>query len=58
MSNNCIKLGKWYSSYKYLFLAIIFSLLKDIAFGSTNYASFRYLKLLDAEIQKIFQIVF
>ena len=49
MSNNCIKLGKWYSSYKYLFLAIIFSLLKDIAFGSTNYASFRYLKLLDAE---------
>ena len=49
MSNNCIKLGKWYSSYKYLFLAIIFALLKDVAFGSTNYASFLYLKLLDAE---------
>ena len=48
MSNNCIKLGKWYSSYKYLFLAIIFALLKDVAFGSTNYASFLYLKLLDA----------
>ena len=49
MSNNCIKLGKWYSSYKYLFFAIIFSLLKDVAFGSTNYASFRDLKLLNAE---------
>ena len=47
MSNNCIKLGKWYSAYKYLFFGIIFSLLKDVAFGSVDYVSFKYTKALD-----------
>ena len=48
MSNNCIKIGKWYSSYKFLFLTIIFCLLKDVAFGSADYLSFKYIKTLDA----------
>ena len=48
MSNGCVKLGKWYSSYKYLFLVIIFSLLKDVAFGSRNHFNFKTLKILDA----------
>ena len=49
MSKNCIKIGKWNSTYKYLFLAILFSLLKDFALGSDNVVTFEYLKFFDSE---------
>ena len=48
MSNNCIKLGKWYISYKYLFFVIISSLLKDVAFGSRKHINFKTLRILDS----------
>ena len=47
MAKNCIKFGKWYNSYKYIFLIIIFSLLKDIALGSDNHACFETVKLIE-----------
>ena len=46
MSNH-IKCGQCNSTYKYLFFLIIFSLLKDLAFGSDNVAIFQYFKILD-----------
>ena len=49
MSKNCIQIGKWNSTYKYLFLAILFSLLKDFALGSDNVVTFEYLKFFDSE---------
>ena len=48
--SNCIKCGQWNSTYKFLFFLILFSLLKDLAFGSDNVAIFQYFKLLDFEL--------
>ena len=48
MSSNCIKLGKWNNAYKYLFLSVIFALLKDVFLGASNEAIFGTLKILDS----------
>ena len=47
--SNCIKCGQCNRTYKFLFFLIIFSLLKDLAFGSDNVAIFLYFKVLDFE---------
>ena len=45
--SNFIRCGQFNSTYKFLFFLILFSLLKDFAFGSDNVAIFQYFKLLD-----------
>ena len=47
--SNCIKCGQCNRTYKFLFFLILFSLLKDLAFGSDNVAIFLYFKVLDFE---------
>ena len=47
MPKGCIKLGEWNKPYKYLFLTIIFSLLKDFSLGASNEAVFEVSKALD-----------